>query len=237
MRLAALAVSAVVALAGCGASESGSHATRRQIDPADQQWAELMLLDESDLPGGWSVDPDDTPNPPDDCEQIDFSDLVITGEADVSFDSGQTTVLQNGIETYESDDDAHDSLKRGNATDLERCFLEVSREELASDSDVSIRNLHVTELDPLTIGDESRVFDISWEYVQGGSGLTAYVAGSEAQAANRAPFALRLVAFRHGRAVAVVGAGELFGLPPAGLVTPLAEDIDGRMTDNPPPGG
>ncbi len=236
MRLAALAVLAVVALAGCGSSDdSGSHAIQRKIDPADQHWVELMLLEENDLPAGWATDRDMPPNPPDDCVGLDFSDLVITGEADAGFENGQTTALQNGIEIYESSDDAHESLTRGDADELGRCFLEISREELAADSEVSIRNLHVDELEPAKVGDESRVFDITWEYVQAGGALTAFHPGQEAQATDRAPFTLRLVAFRHGRALAVVSAGELFGQPPAELVTPLAKSIDEQMTKNPPP--
>ena len=75
---------------GAADPESGSHATQRDIDAADQEWVESMLLTEEELPAGWSPDLDESPNPPDDCEQIDFSDLVITGEADTAFERGET---------------------------------------------------------------------------------------------------------------------------------------------------
>ncbi len=196
-----------------------------------------MLLTEDELPAGWSPDLDESPNPPDDCEQIDFSDLVITGEADVAFERGETGVLQNGIELYESADDAHESLVRGDAGDVERCLFEVAREELAAD-EVSIRNLQVTELDASDVGEESRLFDITWDYVPrtGEGGLTSYVAGAQAQSGERAPFALRLSVFRRDRSVAVVSAGEIFGPAPAEIVDPLARKLDKRFEAEPPPG-
>jgi hypothetical protein len=237
MRAAVLAFLAVVALAGCGGSGPQTHATQRQIDPADQTWVESMLLTATELPVGWSPDPDDSPNPPDDCEQLDFSDLVITGEADAAYAQGETTALQNGIELYESKDDAHESLARGNATDLERCLFEVAGEERPADSDVSIRNLHVTELEPVDVGEEARVLDVTWDYVRSNDeGLTSFVVvGREAQAAERAPFAMRLIAFRQGRSIGVVSAGELFGPAPADIVEPLARKLDAKMTKKPPP--
>ena len=237
MRAAVLTVLAVAALAGCGGSEPGSHATQRDIDAADQKWVESMLLTEDELPAGWSPDLDESPNPPDDCEQIDFSDLVITGEADVAFERGETGVLQNGIELYESADDAHESLVRGDAGDVERCLFEVAREELAAD-EVSIRNVQVTELDAPDIGEESRLFDITWDYVPrtGEGGLTSYVAGAQAQSGERAPFELRLSVFRRDRSVAVVSAGEIFGPAPAEIVEPLAGKLDERIKAEPPPG-
>ncbi len=59
--------------------------------------------------------------------------------------------------------------------------------------------------------------------------------GREAQAAERAPFAMRLIAFRHGRSIGVVSAGELFGPAPADIVEPLARKLDAKMTKKPPP--
>ncbi len=161
---------------------------------------------------------------------------MITGEAEASFKQGETTALSNGIELYESTDDAHESVMRGDAADLESCLAEVALEEQPADSEVAIRNVHVTELEPADVGEESRSFAITWDYVpRNGDGFVSYAAGGSAQSGERAPFALRLIAFRRGRTVGVVSAGELFGPPPADVVEPLARELDAKMTKKPPP--
>lgn len=220
-RLLAAVLAALLA-GGCGAF--GSKAAERRISEADQRWAEAATFLPDDFPAGWvESSPGTEDEPPDECPEIDLSDLTVTGEADTAFDNEEAgRFVLAARQVLESADDARESLARGSSEEVSECIRQGFLAELEGESaDFEVENVRARETAAAAVGELARSFRLEFEYV---------FASEE-----RVPAGLDLLSFQRGRATVTLGFLAVAGTFPPNLAERLARAADERVEREPPP--
>jgi hypothetical protein len=161
-----------VALAGCGGGGEAEGTDRRAetaIVEDDQSLAEDIVLRLSDFPAGWRLDPDDGGEGDesdetiyDGCVNLDFSELVLTGEANSKYFVSDTAMASSGIGIYaESADQAFEQVASDEtATCIQNLFREVMETEFEEDPELELGDVTGSEISFPALGDRSRAHRI-----------------------------------------------------------------------------
>jgi len=216
------AVLAALAAGGCGGL--GSTAAKREISDADQRWAEAATFVLADFPDGWvESSPETEDEPPDECPEIDLSDLTVTGEAETAFDNqeaGRFVLAARAV--LASLEDARESIARGSGDEVEDCIREgfLAEAEQEESEDFRVENVEADETPATSVGELSRAFRLTFEYVFG---------------EERVPATLDVVSFQRGRATVTLGFLSVAEPFPPRLAERLARAADERVEREPPP--
>jgi len=137
----AFAIVAIAALAAASAAAGGDpRAPKKHLNRADQEWARRILIKRADLGSGdWRVeqskDEGDADAPPA-CKNPNFSDLVLTGEAENPDFSRNGSYVDSGVEVWASERDAAVAWKRGSHYPFEKCFAAAAKQEFEKNSNI-----------------------------------------------------------------------------------------------------
>jgi hypothetical protein len=171
-------VVASAVLLGCGGGDgsdetsTASREPQRSIDPQQQQRAEALVLELTDLPPGWRAsDPDERDDADlDECSAVDLSRFTKVGDADSQdFSMGDNSEISSKVSIYATNEEAKEVLDLGAGvlTDQSQaeCFGDSFEEELQNDPDTDqfeVGDAEVGELSftPPTGVEESRAFQV-----------------------------------------------------------------------------
>ena len=222
MRAPAIAALALLVLAaGCGGKDP--NAPSRNLREDDQRWVEGALPRAEILPEGWSATADDRGAALDDCEALDRSHLILTGEAVATVELGEELVAISGTQLFASEEEARALVAEPEDEELRVCLEEELAEAFLDDE----RGERLEEL-----GVEPAPAPDTGESARASTAEAVYVAGD-----GRAPIALEVVWAQRDRAVLTFVTAALDGDFPADVREALLADFDERTQEKPPPPG
>jgi hypothetical protein len=195
----------------------------RRIDSDDQRWAEQVEIDPSVLPDEFVGTPpsEEAGRRATGCDEIDYSDLTLTGEAtgDSYFD-GERLLALSATQVYATAEDARASVERGSGEDSSRCIREAFRNTVTRiDEGFDVAELTVSEAEAPNVGELSRRYEVILDYEVGG---------------DRVPGFFDIYLVQRDRAVVALFLGGIERFP-ADLTEGVLEAVDAQMRESPPP--
>jgi hypothetical protein len=182
-----------------------------RIRSADQSRAAAMLLRESDLGAGFSVERTSGLDPHVTCEALDESDLVVTGRAKSPYWSREYQIVGLTVAVYRTAADATASWRRGTSTAGMKCLRDEFRRALESQ------------------GERLRVTARRMPFPRLAAGSAAIRLVISGVAARSPAVYIDLVVLRRGRAQAGLLFAGVVAPPPRAAETGLARVVAGRM--------
>ena len=221
-RISTLALALCLLVGACGPEPKTL--PRRAIDAADQRWAEEATLEAEDVGSTWTgTEPEERAGQrATACKEIDYSDLVLTGEAngDSLFD-GDRLVALSVVQVYRSEREARAAVERGSSDDAVDCTVTAFRVSVTKiDEGFDIADIAGREAERPAVGSAARHFQLVLDFEVRGQ---------------RVPGFFDIYVVQRDRAVVALFLGGVERFP-QDLTRRVLERVDAGLRSDPPPG-